>query len=168
MLDMLLCHLTFNRQLIALPFVRRLRSRLHSVTHSPDLIVFPMAEASVARLWRHDASEKLLPSPGLHMGGCFLWLLYNFTPLKPPVIRGSCQAKHKVLSTLVIQCVLFTYPLLHVTHNLTHFVNLGEALLNINVVAKRQINSFGSERVHEDVVVSAGCFSPCGCHRNRI
>lgn len=57
MLDTLLCYLSFNRQLIALLSVRCLRSPLHSVTHSPDLIVFLMVEASVARHWRNDASQ---------------------------------------------------------------------------------------------------------------
>lgn len=57
MLDTLFCYLSFNRQLIALLSVRCLRSTVHSVTHSPDLIVFLMAEASVARHWRNDASQ---------------------------------------------------------------------------------------------------------------
>lgn len=59
MLDTLFCYLSFNRQLIALLSVRCLRSTLHSVTHSLDLIVFLMVEASVARHWRNDASQAV-------------------------------------------------------------------------------------------------------------
>lgn len=55
LLDTLFCYLTFNRQLIALLSVKCLKSTIHSVTHFPDLIVFLMVEASVARLWRHGA-----------------------------------------------------------------------------------------------------------------
>lgn len=49
MLDTLFCYSSSNRQLIASLSVRRLRFALHSVTHSLDLIVFLMVEASVAR-----------------------------------------------------------------------------------------------------------------------
>lgn len=59
MFDTLFCYLSFNRQLIALLSVRCLRSTLHSVTHSLDLIVFLMVEASVARHWRNDASQAV-------------------------------------------------------------------------------------------------------------
>lgn len=59
MSDALFCYLSFNRQLIALLSVRCLRSTLHSVTHSLDLIVFLMVEASVARHWRNDASQAV-------------------------------------------------------------------------------------------------------------
>ncbi len=59
MSDTLFCYLSFNRQLIALLSVRCLRSTLHSVTHSLDLIVFLMVEASVARHWRNDASQAI-------------------------------------------------------------------------------------------------------------
>ena len=56
MFDTLSCYLSFNRQLIAPLAVRCLRSTLHSVTHSLDLIVFLMVEASVARHWRNEAA----------------------------------------------------------------------------------------------------------------
>lgn len=62
MLDTLFYYLGFNRQLIALPSVRCLRSVIQSVTHSPDLIVFLMVEASVARHWRNEALQ-CRPSP---------------------------------------------------------------------------------------------------------
>lgn len=59
MLDTLFCYSSFNRQLIALLSVRCLRATLNSVTHSLDLIVFLMVEASVARHWRNDASQAV-------------------------------------------------------------------------------------------------------------
>lgn len=59
MLDTLFCYLSFNRLLIALLSGRCLRSTLYSVTHSPDLIVFLMVEASVARHWRNDAAQAV-------------------------------------------------------------------------------------------------------------
>lgn len=125
MFDMLSCHLSSNRQLIGPLSARCLRSSLHSVTQSLDLIVFLMVKANFARHWRNDASHTVSKIRGLRekLGGnflCFCSYLNNLTWEMSPLIRGPCQT----INIGDTSCLFVRFALTLHTHNPAHSLNL--------------------------------------------